>query len=463
MGHLTDSDTIVAIATPPGRGGVGVVRISGSCAEGTAQAICGKLLAPRVATLCNFRDSAGELLDSGLALYFPGPASYTGEDTLELHGHGSPFQLNALVTACIAQGNGRVRVAQPGEFTQRAFLNGKLDLAQAEAVADVIDAGSHAAARAAVRALSGAFSAHVKTLQDKVIRLRMFTEATLDFPEEDVDFLQAEKAREQCLDAITALDAVLAQARQGQLLHDGIRIVLAGAPNVGKSSLLNRLAGDDVAIVTPIAGTTRDTVRAHISLAGLPCEIIDTAGIRETDDPIERIGIERSHAAIASADVVLVLSAFDAVDPSNASATATTNALAPKVQNALPTHVSTLFVENKCDLHRQNVTPTENKNSPIRVSAHTGEGIAALVAQISAAVGYAGEHPTTFSARARHVEAITEARAHLDRALAHLQTPALELFAEELRLAHSALGVILGEFTADDLLGEIFGKFCIGK
>jgi tRNA modification GTPase len=445
--------TIVAIATPPGRGGVGVVRVSGQCAGAIAAAVTGKKLAPRVATFAKFKAKQGETLDEGLALFFSGPHSYTGEDTLELQGHGSPQLLGAIVEACIAaDATGSTRMAQPGEFTQRAFLNGKLDLAQAEAVADVIDAGSRAAARAAVNALTGAFSAHIKTLQDKLIRLRMFTEATLDFPEEEgVEFIQAENARGQAMEVRAALEAVLAQAEQGQLLHDGIRVVLVGAPNVGKSALLNRLAGDELAIVTPIAGTTRDTVRARIALHGLPCEIIDTAGVRETEDEVEKIGIARTLQAVERASVVLLIS--EAFDTKN-------SAFAPQVLARVPADVPRISVRNKSDQLSTIPAPLPGE---VFVSALTGAGIDTLITRITESVGFASAHEGTFTARARHVEALKRARVHIEAGLSQLAFPALELFAEELRLAHHALGEIVGEFTPDDLLGEIFGKFCIGK
>ncbi len=444
--------TIVAIANPPGRGGVGVVRVSGPCAGAIAEAITAKKLLPRVATFAAFKDAKGETLDEGLALFFPAPRSYTGEDTLELQGHGSPQLLASLVEACIAaDASGNTRMAHPGEFTQRAFLNGKLDLAQAEAVADVIDAGSRAAARAAVNALTGAFSAHIKTLQDKLIRLRMFTEATLDFPEEEgVEFIQAENARGQAMAVRAALEAVLAQAQQGQLLHDGIRVVLVGAPNVGKSALLNRLAGDEIAIVTPIAGTTRDTVRARIALQGLPCEIIDTAGIRETTDEVEKLGIERTLQAVERANVVLLISEGFTLKKAD---------FAPQVLARLPAEAAQIDVRNKSD----QLLALPQNSEEIYVSALTGAGIDLLIARIVESVGFASLHEGAFTARARHVEALKRARVHIEGALGQLAFPALELFAEELRLAHHALGEILGEFTADDLLGEIFGKFCIGK
>jgi tRNA modification GTPase len=445
--------TIVAIATPPGRGGVGVVRVSGARAGAIALAVTGKKLVPRVATFSKIKASDGDTLDEGLALYFVAPHSYTGEDTLELQGHGSPQLLAAMVEACInADSSGSTRMALPGEFTQRAFLNGKLDLAQAEAVADVIDAGSRAAARAAVNALTGAFSAHIKTLQEKLIRLRMFTEATLDFPEEEgVEFIQAENARGQAMEVRAALEAVLAQAQQGQLLHDGIRVVLVGAPNVGKSALLNRLAGDELAIVTPIAGTTRDTVRARIALRGLPCEIIDTAGVRETDDEVEKLGIARTLQAVEQASVVLLISEGFASKKAD---------FAPQVLARVPADVPRITVRNKSDLLTEIPAPHSEE---VFVSALTGAGIETLISRITESVGFASTHEGTFTARARHVEALKRARVHIEAGLGQLAFPALELFAEELRLAHHALGEIVGEFTPDDLLGEIFGKFCIGK
>ena len=325
-----------------------------------------------------------------------------------------------------------------------------MDLAQAEAVADVIDAATESAARAAVRSLTGEFSARIKTLQDKLIRLRMFVEATLDFPEEDVEFLESERARDQLVDARAALEHVLAEAGRGQLLHDGIRIVLAGEPNVGKSSLLNALAGDDIAIVTPIAGTTRDTVRSRVSLRGLPAEIIDTAGLRDTTDPIEIIGIERTRAAIADADLALVLVESDAAVPD-------------RLLAELPANLPRLIVRNKIDLASDVSHEPHADDRGVWLSAKTGDGVELLVDAITATVGFNYREEGGFMARERHVTALRAALAHLDAASAHLDHIALELFAEELRLAHQSLGAITGEFTADDLLGEIFSRFCIGK
>lgn len=441
---MTSTDTIVAIATPPGRGGVGMVRVSGKSLTAFGQILCGRALSPRFAQHTRFLDSAGQIIDDGIALLFAAPASFTGEDVLELHAHGSPMVLQALVRRCVELG---ARHAEPGEFTRRAYLNGKMDLAQAEAVADVIDAATESAARAAVRSLTGEFSARIRVLQDKLIRLRMFVEATLDFPEEDVEFLETERARDQLNDARVALEHVIAEAGRGQLLHDGIRIVLAGAPNVGKSSLLNALAGDDIAIVTPIAGTTRDTVRSRVSLKGLPAEIVDTAGLRDTVDPIEAMGIARTRAAIADADLALVL-------------VEAAGAVPDQLLAELPLALPRIIVRNKIDLVDHQPRADEHG---VWLSAKTGDGVELLVDTIAESVGFNYREEGGFMARERHLTALRAALAHLDAAFAHLDHVALELFAEELRLAHESLGAITGEFTADDLLGEIFSRFCIGK
>ncbi|MBL8309367.1 MAG: tRNA uridine-5-carboxymethylaminomethyl(34) synthesis GTPase MnmE [Burkholderiales bacterium] len=441
---MTTPDTIVAIATPPGRGGVGIVRVSGKSLAAMMHSLTGRALAPRSVQHTRFRDETGQVIDDGIALYFTAPASYTGEDVLELHAHGSPLVLQSLVRRCIELG---ARHAEPGEFTRRAYLNGKLDLAQAEAVADVIDAATESAARAAVRSLTGEFSARIGTLQDRLIHLRMFVEATLDFPEEEVEFIEAERARDKLAAARDALVQVLGEAARGQLLHDGVRIVLAGEPNVGKSSLLNALAGDDIAIVTPIAGTTRDTVRSQISINGLPAEVIDTAGLRDTSDPVEAMGIARTRAAIRDADLALVLVEGDQPP-------------APSLLAELPRTVPHLIVHNKVDLAGG---VTRRDDDGLWVSAKTGDGLDLLAAAIADAVGFNYRETGHFMARERHVDALRKALAHIEAAATHLDHAALELFAEELRLAHEALGAITGEFTADDLLGEIFSRFCIGK
>ncbi|MBC7708548.1 MAG: tRNA uridine-5-carboxymethylaminomethyl(34) synthesis GTPase MnmE [Rhizobacter sp.] len=438
------TDTIVAIATPPGRGGVGMVRVSGGSLAEFALTLCGRICPPRIAQHTRFFDAVDHIIDDGIAIYFASPASFTGEDVLELHAHGSPMVLQALVRRCIELG---ARHAEPGEFTRRAYLNNKMDLAQAEAVADIIDAATESAARAAVRSLTGEFSARIRTLQDRLIRLRMFVEATLDFPEEDVEFLESERARDQLTDARVALEHVLAEAGRGQLLHDGIRIVLAGEPNVGKSSLLNALAGDEIAIVTPIAGTTRDTVRSRVSLKGLPTEIVDTAGLRDTTDPIEIIGIERTRAAINDADLALILVEAAADVPA-------------RLLAELPSNLPRIVVRNKVDIAGGEAHADDRG---VWLSAKTGEGMELLVDAITATVGFNYREEGGFMARERHVTALRAALAHLDAAFAHLDHVALELFAEELRLAHQSLGAITGEFTADDLLGEIFSRFCIGK
>ena len=457
------SETIAAIATPSGRGAVGVVRVSGRGVPALIEGIVGRGLAPRVASLATFRGARGEALDQGLALYFPSPHSYTGEAVLELHAHGGVAVLQLLLARCLELG---ARLARPGEFTLRAFLNGKLDLAQAESVADLIDAATATAARAAARSLSGAFSREVRALGDALIELRMFTEATLDFPDEDIDFLRAADARGK-LDAIAGrVTGVLTRAKQGALLREGLTVVLVGRPNVGKSSLLNQLAGDAVAIVTPIAGTTRDALHSQIEVNGIPLTIIDTAGLRPTQDPIETLGIERTHAAIGRADVALVLidasAGDDVTDADHA------------ILAELPAEVHRIIVHNKIDLAglsakvemRAPATAAgAERTRHVFLSAKTGIGIDLLQQGILALAGAHEDMEGAFLARARHLQALRTASLHLAAAAQHLgdANPPLELFAEELHTAQLALAAIVGEFSSDDLLGAIFSRFCIGK
>ncbi len=450
-------DPIVAIATAPGRGAVGIVRASGADLSPLIRAVCGRpALPPRQAVLLPFLGAQGEALDRGLALHFPAPHSYTGEDVLELQAHGGPVLLQLLLARCLQAMPG-LRLAEPGEFTERAFLNDKLDLAQAEAVADLIDASTEAAARSAARSLSGAFSEQVAALAAQVVELRTLVEATLDFPEEEIDFLEKARARPR-LDAIeAAIAAALAQARQGALLRDGLRVVLAGQPNVGKSSLLNALAGAELAIVTPIPGTTRDRVAETIQVEGVPLHVTDTAGLRlphEAADEVERIGIARSWEAIAGADVVLHLRdlsrrgepAYDAADA--------------EIAALLPATTPRLEVWNKRDAATAPVP-----GDALSLSARTGEGLDVLRQALLQRAGWQPAVEGLFIARERHVQALRQALAHLRGAQAHAaeRDAALDLLAEELRLAHRALAAITGEFGVEDLLGEIFGRFCIGK
>lgn len=440
-------ETISAIATAPGRGGIGVVRVSGPCAEQIAQAILGKTPLARKAQLANFLDADGTTLDQGIALFFPTPNSFTGEDVLELQGHGGPAVLQGLLARCIALG---ARLAAPGEFTRRAYLNDKLDLAQAESVADLIDAASAQAAKSAMRSLQGEFSRQIHGLVDGLINLRMLVEATLDFPEEEIDFLAAAQAKDKLAIISTDLFTVLQKARQGALLREGLQVVLIGQPNVGKSSLLNRLAGDDVAIVTSVAGTTRDTVREEILLEGIPLHIIDTAGLRNTQDEVEQIGIARTWAAIEKADMALVI--MDAV-----------RGISEEDQtiiNKLPPTQPVLRIFNKADLINQ--IPAQIEGDPdIYLSAKTGFGVENLHQQLLALAGWQQTGEDLFMARERHVRALQQAHQHLLQAAQCWQQ--LELLAEELNLAQKALSSITGEFSADDLLGEIFSRFCIGK
>jgi tRNA modification GTPase len=432
-------DTIAAIATPAGRGGIGVVRLSGPDVPAIAIKILGSLPVPRQARFARFRDAHGEPIDEGLALYFPAPHSYTGEAVLELHGHGGPVVMHTLLRACLDAG---ARLAEPGEFTRRAFLEGKLDLAQAEAVADLIDASSQQAARAALRSLSGEFSAAISQLSQQLVELRALTEAMLDFPEEEVDTVHREDAAARLAAVQRQLDEVLAKSREGSLLRSGIHVVLAGRPNVGKSSLLNRLAGEERAIVTPIPGTTRDALREAIQIQGVPLTLVDTAGLREASDAIEQLGIERTQRELAQADLVLLVE--EAGKP------------APPLPG-LASEVQRVVVYNKLDLAPQFKSPA----GALAVSAKTGRGLEELRAAILAAAGWSSAGESVFLARERHLRALEKARGHLEAARGELAR--WEFFAEELRLVHAALGGITGEFTADDLLGEIFSRFCIGK
>jgi tRNA modification GTPase len=441
-------DRIAAIATAPGRGGIGVVRISGSDLLSLADALIGKRPQPRYATLAEFRDNEGCSIDSGLALYFPAPHSFTGDDVLELQGHGGPVVLQLLLSRCLELG---ARLAEPGEFTRRAFENGKLDLAQAEAVADLIDAATTSAARSAVRSLQGEFSKEIHLLVDELTELRALTEATLDFPDEEIDFLKSADAFGRLARLRERLLAVFDRAQQGRLLQGGLQVVLVGQPNVGKSSLLNQLAGDELAIVTPVAGTTRDALRGTIQIEGIPLHIIDTAGLRETDDEVEKIGIARSWREIERADILLLLT-----DAQHGIGEAERSILAH-----LPDSIKRITIENKIDLaNRQPERRETAEGVTIALSAKAGEGIALLRQEL---LQLAGWHQTedVFIARERHLVALRAASSHL--LAAEAQLPRLELFAEEMRLAQQALCRITGEFTADDLLGEIFGRFCIGK
>ncbi len=447
----------MAIATAPGRGAVGIVRASGPDLQPLIAALCGRALTPRVATYGPFRGSCDEVIDQGLAIHFPAPQSYTGEDVLELQAHGGPVVLQLLLARCLQALPG-ARLADPGEFTQRAYLNDKLDLAQAEAVADLIDASTEAAARSAGRSLAGAFSAEVDALVQRLVRLRLLVEATLDFPEEEIDFLEKADARGQ-LDAIdTAVQATLARARQGALLREGLRVVLAGQPNVGKSSLLNALAGAELAIVTPIPGTTRDRVSETIQIEGVPLHVIDTAGLRgdhETGDEIERIGIGRSWQAIAEADAVIFL--HDLTRAGEPAYEAAEQAIAAR----LPTGLPLLQVFNKVDAAPAAALP----DGAIGLSARTGAGLDRLRHALLEQAGWQSTPDGLFIARARHVDALQRTQAHLHLAQAHARANdgALDLLAEDLRQAHDALGEITGAMTADELLGQIFSRFCIGK
>ena len=465
-------DPIAAIATAPGRGAVGIVRVSGKGLGVLVEAVCGRTLRPREATYLPFRDAVGQPIDQGLALFFPAPHSYTGEDVLELQAHGGPVVLQLLLARCLEAGaqahpaTGQpalpgLRVAQPGEFTERAFLNDKIDLAQAEAIADLIDASTTAAARSASRSLTGAFSHEIHALRDALIHLRMLVEATLDFPEEEIDFLRKADARGQLSKLEQTLAQVMQRARQGALLREGIKVVIAGQPNAGKSSLLNALAGAELAIVTPIAGTTRDKVQQTIQIEGVPLHVIDTAGLRESEDEVERIGIARAWDAIAGADAVLFL--HDLTRCSTPEYQAADAAIAAAMAERLPASVPVIDVWNKCDCAQWD--GSVDRPNHVRLSARTGEGLVPLRQQLLAVAGWQSAPEGVYIARQRHVQALQAVARHLDMAAGQLDSPgpALDLLAEELRLAQNALSEITGEFSSDDLLGVIFSSFCIGK
>ena len=462
-------DPILAIATAPGRGAVGIVRVSGKNLSALVQALFGRALPAREALYLPFADAGGAPIDKGLALFFPAPHSFTGEDVLELQAHGGPVVLQLLLARCLeaaAQTDANtglavlpgLRLATAGEFSERAFLNDKIDLAQAEAIADLIDASTEAAARSAAQSLSGAFSKEVHVLRDAIIHLRMLVEATLDFPEEEIDFLQKADAKGQLNHIQAMLQAVFVRAAQGVLLREGMQVVIAGQPNAGKSSLLNALAGAELAIVTAIAGTTRDRVQETIQIEGVPIHVIDTAGLRASEDTVEKIGIARAWEAIAAADVVLFL--HDLTRVHQADYQQGDAEIATTLQHKLPNGVPVIHVWNKADA----ASSPEHRDG-LRLSAKTGDGLDALRRALLEAAGWQAPAGGSLMARERHLQALRRVQAHCQQAAVHLRAhaQALDLLAEELRLAQTALGEITGEFSPDDLLGVIFSQFCIGK
>jgi tRNA modification GTPase len=451
------SETIVAQATAPGRGGVGIIRVSGPDAEAVAKVILGKVPKVRYAEYLPFKDHNREVLDQGIALLFKAPNSFTGEDVLELQGHGGPVVMDMLIKAILTIKN--VRSANPGEFSERAFMNDKLDLAQAEAIADLIEATSEQAAKSALNSLQGEFSAKIEELVESLIHLRIYVEAAIDFPEEEVDFLSDGKIAADLYQIIDNLDAVKEQAKQGAILRDGMKVVIAGRPNAGKSSLLNNLVGKESAIVTDIAGTTRDVMREHIHIDGMPLHIIDTAGLREGADEVEKIGIERAWSEINSADRILFMLDATTTDAENP------HDIWPEFIDKLPENIGLTVVRNKADLTGEPLTVTEDHKHPVyRISAKTGLGVKALKEHLKDIMGYQGSTEGGFMARRRHLEAIDNAQQHLLEGKLQLEEyQAGELLAEELRLTQQALNEITGEFSSDDLLGRIFSSFCIGK
>jgi tRNA modification GTPase len=445
-------ETIVAIATAPGRGGVGVVRLSGDTSVEIANAICGKLAEPRLAKYSHFRDEDNEIIDSGVVIYFPNPASFTGEDVIELQGHGSPLVLDRLCQRAITLG---ARMARPGEFSERAFLNNKMDLAQAEAVADLIESSTEQAARSAMRSLQGVFSAHINTLLLQLTELRMFVEAAIDFSDEEIDFLAEAAVDEQLLALLQTVDSITSSAQQGRLLREGMSVVLAGQPNAGKSSLHNQLAGHDAAIVTDVAGTTRDILREQIHLGGLPLRISDTAGLHDSTDIVEQEGIRRTQNELAQADHILL------VIDDNAGLTDKDQ----KIRDDMPSHIPLTLVRNKIDKNGRSSELVELDGETILyLSAKTGDGMSMLEKYLCDSVGYHPEDEGVFIARRRHLDALERARIAIDAGYHCLSgMGAGELLAEELRQAQHALGEITGTFSNEDLLDKIFSSFCIGK
>lgn len=443
-------DNIVAIATANGYAGVGIIRISGFNLDSIINGLCQKTkLTPRYAHYVDLFDAQQEILDSGIILYFPNPNSFTGEDVIEIQSHGSPVVMNMLVKRCIELG---CRLAEAGEFSKRAYLNGKIDLLQAESIADLIHAESEASAKGALKSLKGEFSNHINQINDSLINLRMFVEATLDFPEEDIEFIANAKIKDKLTNIRAQIHQLLHSTKQGVLLNNGANIVIVGQPNVGKSSLLNALANEDVAIVTDIAGTTRDIVKQKIIIDGIPFNIIDTAGIRETNDKVEQIGIERAYQAINNADVCLVL-----VDHQHGISQTESDII-----NSITTQMPIIYVHNKIDLTNQVAKLEEIDNSiHVHLSAQTKDGLNLLTYKLLSIIGWENNQSDTFIARTRHLDAMRITVTHIDNAFSNWSE--LEILAEELRYAHTALGSITGEFSADDLLGEIFSKFCIGK
>ena len=451
------TDTIVAQATAPGRGGVGIVRVSGPAAEQVAGIVLGKLPRVRYAEYLPFKDEQGQVLDQGIALLFKAPNSFTGEDVLELQGHGGPVIMDMLIRRILKIDG--IRPARPGEFSERAFINDKLDLAQAEAIADLIEASSEQAARSAMHSLQGQFSSKIQQLVESLIRLRIYVEAAIDFPDEEIDFLSDGKVAGDLYTIMSELDDVRGEAKQGALLREGMKVVIAGRPNAGKSSLLNALAGRESAIVTEIAGTTRDVLREHIHLDGMPLHIIDTAGLRDTQDKVEQIGIERAWAEIEQADRVLFMvdgTTTDAVDPRE---------IWPEFVDRLPKNIGLTVIRNKADLTGEDLAPSQEQGHAVyRISAKTELGLPALREHLKQCMGFQGNTEGGFMARRRHLDALERAAERLLVAKEQLEVfVAGELVAEELRLAQESLSEITGEFSSDDLLGRIFSSFCIGK